>query len=186
MNTPGDIRLSDSPPSGVLTVGVVSDTHGHLYAEIREALRGVDHIVHAGDIGAPEVLAGLRAIAPVTAVRGNCDYDSWALALPARAELTLAGARLVVGHVGSQAREWAEAAAKAPPAAGGGRVDVVIYGHSHQALLERRLGTLYLNPGSAGPRRFGRPRSLARLVIRLAAGDASSPPALEAEIVCLD
>ena len=95
---------------GSFSVGVISDTHGHLYPEVKAALQGVDFIIHAGDIGSPQVLAELRLIAPVTAVRGNCDYDSWALALPARAELTLAGARLIVGHVGWQVQDWAEAA----------------------------------------------------------------------------
>ncbi len=157
-----------------LIVGVLSDTHGHLYPEVRAALAGVDHIVHAGDIGSPQVLAELRAMAPVTAVRGNCDYDAWALALPVRAEATLAGARFAVGHV-----RWQVEA--------GGFIDVVIFGHSHQPLLERRQGVLYLNPGSAGPRRFNRPRSLARVsVVRAQAGDAFGRPSLEAEIVNLD
>ena len=184
-------------------MGVISDTHGHLYPEVKAALQGVDFIIHAGDIGSPQVLAELRLIAPVTAVRGNCDYDSWALALPARAELTLAGARLVVGHVGWQVQDWAEAANKAaaasaaaaPPAAGAetahsaatARIDAVIFGHSHQSLLERRSGMLYLNPGSAGPRRFNRPRSVARLVIRPGApGDVAGRPELDAVIIDLD
>jgi uncharacterized protein len=170
-----------------ITVGVISDTHGHLYREVREALSGVDHIIHAGDIGASQVLAELRAIAPVTAVRGNCDYDDWALSLPVRADVELGGTRIVVGHVGWQVQEWAEAANRAAAAGGAGadRLDAVVFGHSHQSHLERREGMLYLNPGSAGPRRFNRPRSVARLVIRPAVG-AAGRPGLEAEIVELD
>jgi uncharacterized protein len=184
------------------SVGVISDTHGHLYPEVKAAMQGVDFIIHAGDVGSPQVLAELRLIAPVTAVRGNCDYDSWALALPARAELTLAGARLVVGHVGWQVQDWAEAANKALAASVAAaapvtdaetvhlttaRIDAVIFGHSHQSLLERRSGMLYLNPGSAGPRRFNRPRSVARLVIRPGApGDVAGRPELDAVIIDLD
>jgi uncharacterized protein len=197
----GPASTGGSASTGGFSVGVISDTHGHLYPEVKAALHGVDFIIHAGDVGSPQVLAELRLIAPVTAVRGNCDYDSWALALPVRAELTLAGARLVVGHVGWQVQDWAEAANKAtaasaaaaPQVAGAahsaatGRIDAVIFGHSHQSLLERRSGMLYLNPGSAGPRRFNRPRSVARLVIRAGApGDVAGRPELEAVIIDLD
>jgi predicted phosphodiesterase len=180
----------------MLTVGVISDTHGHLYPEVKKFLFGVDHIIHAGDIGSQQVLAELKTMAPVTAVRGNCDHDQWAVSLPVRAELTLAGAHLIVGHIGWQVQEWAEAAAKSgavgeaawgPGHAGGssfGRFDAVIFGHSHQPAIERRLGVLYLNPGSAGPRRFNRPRSLARLTIRSAPpGEAAARPQVEAEIL---
>lgn len=166
-------------PSGsaCLTVGVVSDTHGYLYAEVVRAMEGVDRIIHAGDIGSPTVLEGLRRIAPVTAVRGNCDHDAWVQALPAVAELELGGARLLVGHIASHLRSTAD----------GGRFEAVITGHTHLDAIETRDGTLYLNPGSAGPRRFGRPRTVARVVIWPAQGDASGRPArLEAEIVDVD
>ena len=166
----------------VVIVGVLSDTHSHLYSEVKKALEGVDHIIHAGDVGSPQVLAELRALAPVTAVQGNCDCDAWAQALPARAELTLAGARLAVGHVGPPIDEWVKR-----QEATGGHFDVVIFGHSHMAALEWRRGVLYLNPGSAGPRRFNRPRSIAKLTIRPAAsGEAKAAPALQAEIITLD
>jgi putative phosphoesterase len=166
------------------TVGVVSDTHGHLYAEVKKALQGVDHIIHAGDIGSPQVLAELSTVAPVTAVRGNCDYDQWAQKLPLHATLELGGARITVSHVGRQSREWVGAAAGADDAAA---VDAVVFGHSHIALLEWRMGVLYLNPGSAGPRRFDRPRSLARLTVRPAtAGLSTVRPILDAEIVTVE
>ncbi len=98
-----------SPP---LVVGVVSDTHSHLYPRIAQLLEGVDHIIHAGDVGSAEVLRALRSIAPVIAVRGNCDLDGWAGALPARVEVELAGVRIVVAHMprarraGAPGRRW--------------------------------------------------------------------------------
>ncbi len=137
-----------------LVVGVVSDTHGHLYPRVARLLEGVDHIIHAGDVGSAEVLRALRSIAPLVAVRGNCDLDVWADALPPRAELELAGVRIVVGHI-----------APRPESGGDGRVMVVVSGHSHVARLEQQGPVLYLNPGSAGPRRFGRPRTIAQLEI---------------------
>lgn len=119
-------------------------------------LEDVDHIIHAGDVGSAHVLVELRAIAPVTAVRGNCDAGAWAQSLPAYAEVDLGGARILVGHAAGRLR--AEA--------GDSGLAVVITGHSHLASLEERDNVLHLNPGSAGPRRFGRPRTVARLEIR--------------------
>ena len=191
------------PSSGrPFVVGVISDTHGYLYPEVKQALQGVDHIIHAGDIGSPQVLAELRAIAPVTAVRGNCDYDEWAQNVPARAELTLAGARLTVGHVGWQIEDrhdktssppgaGGQAAAAAANAAGApataARPDVLVFGHSHQSLVEWRQGVLYLNPGAAGPRRFNRPRSLARLtIVPVPGGESGSRPRIQADILIVD
>jgi len=152
---------ADVPRSRPFVVGVLSDTHGHLHPDVLKHLEGVDHIVHAGDIGTPEVLRALRRIAPVTAVRGNVDAGGWADALPSRAQVELAEACVVVGHV-------------APRRDGAGRPGqtvVVIAGHSHIAAAEWRDGVLYLNPGSAGPRRWGRPRTVAR--IEISAGRAS-------------
>lgn len=138
-----------------LVIGVISDTHGHLYPEVARELEGVDHIIHAGDIGAYDVLTALRRIAPMTAVRGNVDMGGWADALPSRVEVELGGVCVVVAHI-------------APRADGAGRAGqpvVVVAGHSHIAAEEWRDEVLYLNPGSAGPRRFGRPRTLARLEV---------------------
>jgi len=180
-------------PVDIITVGVLSDTHGHLYPEVMRALEGVDHIVHAGDVGSPQVVAALRAIAPLTAVRGNCDYDTWAQELPTYAEIELEGVRMLVGHIESQLRPRVEAAARDGDMGG---YAVVITGHSHLAAMETRESTLYLNPGSAGPRRFSRPRTIARLTIRPsqtegAAGlprpDGSNGRArVDAEIVIVD
>jgi putative phosphoesterase len=111
--------------------------------------------VHAGDVGAPEVLAALRAIAPVTAVRGNNDRGAWAARLPVRATLTIRGRRLLVIHD----RKALDRVAVAD------RMDVVVYGHSHRPAVERRDGTLWVNPGSAGPRRFSLPVTIARLTV---------------------
>ena len=168
-------RTAHDRPS---VVGVISDTHGHLYAEVKRVLEGVDHIIHAGDVGSPQVLTELRGIAPVTAVRGNCDYDSWAQALPVQAELELAGVRILVGHVAAQLRTVA------PPG-----FAVVVTGHSHLAATETRDGILHLNPGSAGPLRFGRPRTVARLTIRPSRGGGASArevARVEAEIVIVE
>ncbi len=132
-------------------VGVISDTHGLLRPEAISSLQGVDAIVHAGDIGNPEVLEALRQIAPLTVVRGN--VDRWACDLPDTELLTLAGRRLYVLHNVHELEID-------PPAAA---IDAVISGHSHKPLVSRRDGVIYLNPGSAGPRRFSLPVTLARL-----------------------
>ena len=134
-------------------VGVISDTHGLLRAEALAALRGSDLIVHAGDVGAPEVLAGLRAVAPVTAVRGNNDRGAWARALGDSEAVEVAGRWLYVLHDVH--------ALDLDPAAAG--FAAVIAGHSHRPLVEERRGVLFVNPGSAGPRRFTLPVALARL-----------------------
>lgn len=136
-----------------MLVGVISDTHGLLRPEAVEALRGSDLIVHAGDVGAPEVLAGLRQVAPVTAVRGNVDTAPWTAALPAFGVVDAGGTHLYVLH-------QIEHLDLDPVAAG---FAAVIYGHSHQPSAEVRKGVLFLNPGSAGPRRFSRPICLALL-----------------------
>lgn len=165
-------------------VGVISDTHSHLYPEVTEALAGVDHIIHAGDICQPEVLARLKAIAPVTAVRGNCDTGTWASDLPLQADVVLGGVRFLVGHVGGRLRD------EAGRRQDGNRPDVVIFGHSHQCLFEYEDGILYLNPGSAGPRRYGRPRTLALVRIRVTESGApdfeGALARVNAEIVVID
>jgi putative phosphoesterase len=149
-----------------MVVGVLSDTHGDLRPQIKQLLGGVDHIIHAGDVGSPKVLEELRAMAPVTAVRGNCDTDAWAQSLPARAEVELGGIRILVGHIAARPRDEAAATARDDRASDrAGYSAVVISGHSHMASIEERGDALYLNPGSAGPRRFGRPRTMALLEI---------------------
>jgi putative phosphoesterase len=137
-------------------IGVVSDTHGLLRPEAIRRLRGVDRIVHAGDIGTPDVLRALEAIAPVTAVRGNNDRGAWARALPETATLTVEGARVLVLHD-------VKTLAVDPQRAG---VAAVIAGHSHQPSAVRRAGVLFLNPGSIGPRRFTLPVAMALLTVR--------------------
>jgi len=137
------------------TVGVIADTHGLLRPEAVEALRGVDLIVHAGDVGKPEVLAGLEALAPVAAVRGNVDRTEPLVSLPTTRLLPVAEASLFVLH-------RLEDLDLDPDAAD---FQAVITGHSHRAEIRREGDTLYLNPGSAGPRRFALPVTLARLTV---------------------
>ena len=137
----------------VLRIGVISDTHGLLRPEAIHQLAGVDHIIHAGDIGRPEVIAELRKIAPTTAIRGNIDQGAWAAAYPATARLELAGRSIFVLHNLKELDLDPAAAA----------IDVVVSGHSHQPKIETVGSVIYLNPGSAGPRRFTLPIALATL-----------------------
>jgi hypothetical protein len=136
-------------------VGIISDTHGLLRPQALAALSGSDLILHAGDIGSPAILERLCAIAPVTAVRGNVDTDPWALELPLTQSISVAGRVIYMIHDRSQLALH--------PAPNG--VAIVVFGHSHRALTETRDGVLYLNPGSAGPRRFRLPVTLVRLRI---------------------
>ena len=138
-----------------MRVGVISDTHGLLRPEALAALRGSDHIVHAGDIGDAGILTALASIAPVTAVRGNNDRDTWAAQIPDTALVTLGNIRLHVLH------DLATLAID--PVAQD--VRVVVAGHSHKPSSVVRNGVLYLNPGSAGPRRFRLPIAVATLDI---------------------
>jgi putative phosphoesterase len=136
-------------------VGVISDTHGLLRLEAVETLRGADLIIHAGDVGRLDVIDGLRDVAPVHAVRGNVDKGRWAEEFPMTKAVEVDGALFYVVH---------EIAALdlVPEAAG---VAAVISGHSHRPSIEFRNGVLYLNPGSAGPRRFDLPVTLARVEV---------------------
>jgi len=143
-----------------MRIGLISDTHGLLRPEAVAALQGCAQIIHAGDIGKPQVLDGLRAIAPLEAIRGNIDTADWAQELPERLDLRIGGLTLHVLHDLKQL--------DIDPLAAG--VDVVIAGHSHKPKVERRDGVLYINPGSAGPRRFSLPISLA--LLELNDGDA--------------
>jgi hypothetical protein len=139
------------PPQ--LTVGVISDTHGLLRPEAVAALRGSDLIVHAGDVGSPEVLEELRAVAPTYAVRGNVDRGAWAESLPTTTVVEAGAHQLYVLHI-------LDDLDLAPEAEG---FAAVISGHSHRPHTETRRGVLYINPGSAGPRRFRLPVTVARL-----------------------
>jgi putative phosphoesterase len=132
-------------------IGVISDTHGLLRPEAEQRLADVAQIVHAGDIGRPDVIAGLNRIAPVIAIRGNVDTGAWANAYPATAMARLVGRSVYILHDVHDL--------DLDPVASG--IDVVISGHSHQPRIETVQGVLYLNPGSAGPRRFRLPITLA-------------------------
>jgi hypothetical protein len=136
-------------------VGLLSDTHGLLRPEVISLLRGSDCIVHAGDICDPAILDELAAIAPVTAVRGNCDQGPWAAPLRATECLRVGGCLVYVIH------NLAELDLE-PGALG---IRVVISGHSHQPLVAERRGVLFVNPGSAGPRRFRLPVAMGELIV---------------------
>jgi putative phosphoesterase len=142
--------------AGEHVVGVISDTHGLVRPQALAALAGSEHIVHAGDIGAPGVLDALRALAPVTAIRGNNDRDPWARQLPDTTAVEIDGTWLYVLH---DAHEL-----DLDPAAAG--FAAVIAGHSHRPGIVERQGALFVNPGSAGPRRFTLPIAVARLYVR--------------------
>ncbi len=139
----------------MLRVGLISDTHGLLRPEATAFLAGSDHIVHAGDVGDPSILDALAAIAPLTAIRGNVDMDVWASQLPDTTRAVIGGVTLYVLHD--------LAALDIKPRAQG--IRVVVYGHSHQASVSERDGVVYVNPGSAGPRRFRLPITAAELRI---------------------
>ena len=136
-----------------MRIGIISDTHGFLRPEAIKRLAGVDHIIHAGDIGAPEVIKGLQRIAPTTAIKGNIDAGEWANDYPNTELVVLGGRTLYVLHNLNEI--------KLDPAASG--FDVIISGHSHRPKMETKNGVLYINPGSAGPRRFKLPIAVATL-----------------------
>jgi hypothetical protein len=136
-----------------IIVGIISDTHGLIRPEAIEALHGSDLIIHAGDLGKPEVIAALRAVAPTFVVRGNIDKGGWADALPVTELVEVGELRFFVLHDISQL--------DLDPAAAG--FAAVVFGHSHAPSIETRNGVLFLNPGSAGPRRFNLPVALARV-----------------------
>jgi hypothetical protein len=149
-------------------IGLISDTHGLLRPEALAVLQGCEHIVHAGDIGDPAVLDALSAFAPVTAVRGNNDTGAWASELPDTTRLTCADITLFVLHDRKQL-------ALDPRTEG---IDVVVSGHSHRPSIETREDVLYINPGSAGPRRFSLPVTVALLDIVDARATAELMPLL--------
>jgi uncharacterized protein len=144
---------SHSTKAGTLRVGLVSDTHDLLRPEVLDYLRGSDHIVHAGDICSEAVLQALRQLAPLTAVRGNNDRGAWAQRLRESETIELGGVTVHVVHD--------RKALDVPPG-----TKVVVTGHSHKPLVKESHGVLYVNPGSAGPRRFNLPISAGELHIR--------------------
>lgn len=138
-----------------MIVGVISDTHGLLRPQALTALEGSHLIIHAGDVGSPDILARLRMVAPTIAVRGNVDTSPWGRTLAEVEVIEAAGRSIYMLHdIGTLDLD---------PKAGG--FAAVVYGHSHRPGAQERDGVLYLNPGSAGPRRFTLPISLARLTI---------------------
>ncbi|MBB1518865.1 metallophosphoesterase family protein [Aquipseudomonas guryensis] len=136
-----------------MKIGLISDTHGLLRPEALAALQGCEQLIHAGDIGKPEILAALRTLAPLTVVRGNNDEDdSWATTLPTHAVLRIEEVGIYVSHT------LADVPEPLPT-----DIQVVVTGHSHRPLQQWRDGVLYINPGSAGPRRFKLPISVGLL-----------------------
>jgi putative phosphoesterase len=147
-------------------VGLISDTHGLLRTSAVEFLRGCDHIIHGGDIGRPEILEELARIAPLTAVRGNNDKGEWARRIGVSELIRLDGVCIYVIH---------DAAAMDIDPSGAG-VRVVVSGHSHQPMIDHRGGVIYVNPGSAGPRRFTLPVAVGELTV---SGDSVSARLVE-------
>jgi hypothetical protein len=145
-----------------LLIGVISDTHGLLRPEAPAALAGVEHILHAGDVGDPAILDALRKLAPVTAIRGNVDIHGPCAELPATEMVELGGCLIYMLHS-------IDDLDLSPSAAG---VRMVVYGHSHKPAIQERAGVLYLNAGSAGPRRFLLPVTVA--IVRIEDGRPSA------------
>lgn len=138
-----------------MKIGLISDTHGLLRPQALQALHGCDQLIHAGDIGKPEILEALRAIAPLTVVRGNNDLnDAWASDVPYSAILRVGDVGIYVTHIPADVpRTLPE------------NINVVVTGHTHKPLIQRRDGVLFINPGSAGPRRFKLPIAVGLLHI---------------------
>jgi putative phosphoesterase len=155
-------------PVNDLLVGVISDTHGLLRPQAVEVLQGVNLLLHAGDIGSPAIIEALRSIAPVVGVRGNNDTGAWAIDLPASEVVEVGAICIYVLH---NLKELDR-----DPAMAGFRA--VVSGHSHRPSIQERGGVLFLNPGSAGPRRFKLPVSVARLRVH--------GPSIAAEIIELE
>jgi uncharacterized protein len=162
------VLRSPDPECKIVLVGVISDTHGLMRPAALTALSGADLVIHAGDVGKREVLDRLRQIAPTYAVRGNIDRQRWAVDLPATLDVDVQGLRFHILHdISGLAVE---------PGREG--ISAVVFGHSHKPSIELREGVLFLNPGSAGPRRFRLPLTTAR--VRVSGGR------LEPEIVTLE
>lgn len=153
-----------------ITIGLISDTHGLVRPEVYGALDGVTELLHAGDVGPTDVLIELGAIAPIRAVYGNTD-DPWRSDLTQKLELTISGIRVLVTHGHELGMPTPEKLAAAYPDA-----EVIIYGHTHKAMVTRVGDTLVVNPGAAGPRRFDVQPSVARLSISRGAADVEIIP----------
>jgi len=143
------------PATQTIRVGLISDTHGLVRDEAVEVLKGCQHILHAGDIDGPEVLVKLRRLAPVTVVRGNNDRGFWAEAIPAYDVVKFGSVSVYLRHD--------ELELDVDPRAAG--IRVMMFGHSHKPRVETRDGVLFVNPGSAGPRRFKLPIAVGELLI---------------------
>jgi uncharacterized protein len=166
-------RAQESHAPETITLGILADTHGLLRPEAVHALRGVDHILHAGDVGDDAILDKLRTLAPLHAIRGNIDQYGPCAQLPATEVLEFLGHTLYMLHDRN--------ALDLDPAAAG--FSAVLSGHSHKPLIEWRSDVLYLNPGSAGPRRFSLPVSLARLTIHSGAPGERRRTVLEPQLI---
>ena len=158
------MRRSKPPTKNLRLIGVISDTHGMLRPEATSALKGCDLILHAGDIGGPDILESLQNLAPVIAVKGNNDRAQWADNLPLTSRLTVKPYTFLLTHDVSTI----DIGSVTPP------VHMIISGHSHKPAITQRNGIVFLNPGSAGPRRFTLPIALARISI----GDSQFLPEL--------
>jgi phosphoesterase, MJ0936 family len=157
-------------------IGLITDTHGLLRSEAMSLLQGCDQIIHAGDIGKPEILDALAAIAPVTAVRGNNDKGAWARRIPEEAYLEVENIRVYVIHdLGAMHVD--------PNARG---IGVVVSGHSHRPSVTRKGAVLYVNPGSAGPRRFRLPVAAAELLVEGSVATATVRDILTGDPICCE
>ncbi|MDA0348234.1 MAG: metallophosphoesterase family protein [Verrucomicrobia bacterium] len=150
-----EITVREFEGKEVLSIGIISDTHGLLRPQALSALKGSDVILHGGDVGDEQILARLSDIAPIFTVRGNVDFELWCKRLPPKLTLTLGGLKVFMIHdISKLDRTVLEL------------VDMVVYGHSHRPEIFEEQEVLFLNPGSAGPRRFNLPITLAKLVWR--------------------
>jgi len=147
------IRWNEQYP---YTIGVMSDTHGLLRPEVMKSFKGVDLILHAGDVGDPEVIDNLESVAPVVAVRGNMDYGSWADRLPVSKSLVIGKTRLFLIHD----IEWIDHQMAFQS------YQVIITGHTHRSLIDEQDKILFVNPGSAGHKRLRHPVSIGKLFLR--------------------
>lgn len=152
---PTEFQKSDIIESKSCTIGVISDTHGLLRPEVMKSLNGVDLILHAGDVGDPEVIDNLASVAPVVVVRGNMDYGSWADRLPVSKSLVIGKIKLFLIHD----IEWIDRRMELSA------YQVIITGHTHRPMMESKQKTLFFNPGSAGHQRQGRPVSIGKLFL---------------------